>query len=100
MSHRSVALTMIVTEQQRVLFNVDVQEPNDQGEIVVHRVIDMDWKACAHYLNKTRPEFVMSVGQQMLSILFGQFLEIKCPDVKDPDLNIRTLWEEDVRHVG
>jgi len=100
MNQRSVTLTMIVTEEQRVLFNVDAQEPNDQGEIVVHKVIDMSWNGCQHYTKKTRGEFVMAAAQQMLSILHGQFLEVRCPEVENPDLNIRTLWEEDTRHIS
>ena len=100
MNQRSVNMNLIVTDEQRILFSVTAQEPNDQGETVVHRVIDMNWQGCKHYTEKSRGEFVMAAGQQMLSILHGQFLEIQCPEVENPDLDIRTLWEEDTRHVG
>ena len=99
MNARSVNMTLIVMDDQRVLFSVDAQEPNDQGETVVHKIIDMNWQGCQHYIEKSRSQFVMAAAQQMLSILQGQFLEIQCPQVENTDLNIRTLWEEDTRHI-
>jgi hypothetical protein len=91
---RALNMTFIITDDTRVLMDVSVQEPNDQGNIEVIPVMKLSWNGCEHYLKRSRSEFVMQAAQQMLSIIQGHFLEVQCPTVDNPDLDIKVLWEE------
>ena len=96
---RSVNMTFIVTDEYRILMDVSAQEPDDQGTIEVIPVMKLSWNGCEHYLKRSRGEFVMQAAQQMLSIIQGHFLEVQCPTVANPDLDIKVLWEENTGAV-
>lgn len=96
---RCLNMTFIITDEHRVLMDVSVQEPNDQGNIEVIPVMKLSWNGCEHYVKRSRGEFVMQATQQMLSIIQGHFLEVQCPTVANPELDIMVLWEEDTGAV-
>jgi hypothetical protein len=96
---RAVNMTFIVTDEHRILMDVSAQEPNQEGEIEVIPIMKLSWNGCQHYMTRTRGEFVMQAAQQMLSIIQGHFLEVQCPEVANPDLDIKVLWEEETGAV-
>lgn len=96
---RAMTTSFIVTDEHRILMDVSVQEPNQEGDTEVIPVMKLSWNGCQHYLQRSRGEFVMQAAQQMLSIIQGHFLEVQCPTVANPDLDIKVLWEENTGAV-